>query len=208
MFSRIHRKKPAPAQKDFAGSPLRHFLSGHPLSGPFPKGFQSVSLGMGCFWGAERLFWSLEGVHVTAAGYQGGFLQNPSYEQVCSGRSGHVEVVRIIFDPLVISFEKLLKVFWENHDPTQGMRQGNDVGSQYRSAIFTSNRYQQDMARQSRDAYEAVLKANGFGPITTEIADGEKFYPAEEYHQQYLAKNPNGYCGLKGSGVDCPLDMA
>jgi len=189
-------------------SSAHHFVSGHSLGGPFPDGLQTVCFGMGCFWGAERLFWSLEGVYVTAVGYQGGHDKNPTYQAVCSGKTGHAEIVKIIFDPARISFEKLLKIFWEQHDPTQGMRQGNDVGSQYRSAIFVQNAEQKKQAEQSRHEYDAVLQASGFSPITTEIALGQTFYIAEEYHQQYLAKNPNGYCGIKGSGIACPIALS
>jgi len=190
-----------------ASSAQRHFISGHSLTGPFPDGFQTVCFGMGCFWGAERLFWSLTGVYVTAVGYQGGHDKNPTYQAVCSGKTGHAEIVKIIFDPAQISFGHLLKTFWEQHDPTQGMRQGNDVGSQYRSAIFVQSEEQKKQAEQSKIKYDAVLQANGFAPITTEIGLGETFYIGEEYHQQYLAKNPGGYCGIKGSGVACPIAL-
>jgi peptide-methionine (S)-S-oxide reductase len=182
-----------------------HFVSGHPLKGPYPEGSETIYLGLGCFWGAERLFWQLPGVYVTAVGYQGGITPNPSYEEVCSGRTGHTEAVMVVYDPGKISLDTLLKTFWEEHDPTQGMRQGNDVGTQYRSAIYTTSDAQAEAVRASRDRYAAGLKAAGRGEITTEIAPAGPFYFAETYHQQYLAKNPNGYCGLQGTGVSCPM---
>lgn len=184
-----------------------HFVNGAPLQGPFPTGSEEAVLGMGCFWGVERLFWKLPGVLVTAAGYAGGETQNPTYEEVCSGRTGHGEVVRVIFDPAVISYEALLKAFWENHDPTQGMRQGGDIGAQYRSAIYTLNEAQRAAAERSRSAYAAALAGRGLPPITTEITPAGPFYYAEAYHQQYLAKNPGGYCGLGGVGVSCPIGL-
>lgn len=185
-----------------------HFVNGRPLKGPYPDGMQSVLFGMGCFWGAERKFWELgDAVHVTAAGYAGGFTPNPTYEEVCSGRTGHNEVVLVVFDPKQISFARLLQVFWENHDPTQGMRQGNDVGTQYRSGIYTSRDEHRAQAESARDAYQRELKARGFGDITTEIEAAGPFYFAEDYHQQYLAKNPAGYCGLGGTGVSCPVGL-
>jgi len=196
-----------PSLAKSGASSARHFISSHSLTGPFPDGSQVVCFGMGCFWGAERLFWSLQGVYVTAVGYQGGHDINPTYEAVCKGETGHTEVVKIVFDPAQISFKKLLKIFWEQHDPTQGMRQGNDVGTQYRSAIFTQNDEQKIQAEQSKIEYDAVLQDNGFAPITTEIGIGDTFYIGEEYHQQYLAKNPNGYCGIKGSGIACPIAL-
>ncbi len=197
-----------PITKKYATSAQRHFVSGNSLVGPFPDGLEIIYFGMGCFWGAERLFWSLIGVYVTAVGYQGGHDKNPTYQAVCTGKTGHAEIVKIVFDPAQISFGKLLKTFWEQHDPTQGMRQGNDVGSQYRSAIFVQNAEQIKQAEQSRLEYDAVLQANGFSPITTEIALDQTFHIAEEYHQQYLAKNPNGYCGIRGSGVACPIALS
>jgi peptide-methionine (S)-S-oxide reductase len=184
-----------------------HFVNGAPLQGPFPSGSEEAVLAMGCFWGVERLFWKLPGVLVTAAGYAGGETPNPTYEEVCSGRTGHAEVVRVIFDPTVISYETLLKAFWENHDPTQGMRQGGDIGTQYRSAIYTLNEAQRAAAERSRAAYAAALAGRGLGPITTEITPAGPFYYAEAYHQQYLAKNPGGYCGLGGVGVSCPIGL-
>ena len=185
--------------------PARHFVFGTPLDGPFAAGTERAVFGMGCFWGAERYFYRTEGVVSTAVGYAGGFTPNPTYEEVCSGRTGHTEVVRVIFDPARISYEALLRVFWESHDPTQGMRQGNDVGTQYRSAIYTFGDAQARTARASRDRYAAALRARGHGDISTEIAPAGEFYFAEEYHQQYLAKNPGGYCGHGGTGVSCPL---
>lgn len=182
-----------------------HFVSGHPLKGPFPAGSETIYFGLGCFWGAERLFWKLPGVYVTAVGYQGGATLNPTYEEVCSGRTGHAEAVMVVYEPGKTSLDALLKIFWEEHDPTQGMRQGNDVGTQYRSAIYTTSQAQAETVRASRDRYSARLKQTGRGEITTEIAPAGPFYFAETYHQQYLAKNPNGYCGLQGTGVSCPI---
>lgn len=185
-----------------------HFVNGHPLQGPYPEGLQQAVFGMGCFWGAERKFWELgEGVYVTAVGYAGGITPNPTYEETCSGRTGHTEVVLVVFDPRKISYDRLLQVFWENHDPTQGMRQGNDIGTQYRSAIFTFGAEQAEAAQASKAAFGRALAAQGYGPITTEIAPERKFYFAEDYHQQYLAKNPAGYCGLGGTGVSCPIGV-
>ena len=184
----------------------RHFVNGHPLKPPYPAGLEQAVFGLGCFWGAERKFWELgDGVYVTAVGYAGGHTQNPTYEEVCSGRTGHTEVVLVVFDPAKISYDRLLKAFWENHNPTQGMRQGNDVGTQYRSAIYTSNDAQAAAAVASKASYQKALKAKGLDVITTEIAPAGPFYFAEDYHQQYLAKNPAGYCGLGGTGVSCPL---
>lgn len=185
-----------------------HFVSGRPLKGPYPEGSEIIYFGLGCFWGAERLFWQQPGVYVTASGYQGGSTPNPSYEEVCSGRTGHAETVMVVYEPDTVSLESLLKTFWEEHDPTQGMRQGNDVGTQYRSAIYTTSTAQAEIVRASRERYAARLKAAGRGEITTEIAPAGPFYFAETYHQQYLAKNPNGYCGLRGTGVSCPIPMA
>jgi peptide-methionine (S)-S-oxide reductase len=183
--------------------PERHAVNGTPLEGPFAAGLEQAVFGMGCFWGAERKFWQQSKVFTTAVGYAGGTTRNPTYEEVCSGRTGHTEVVLVVFDPAKISYSDLLKVFWENHDPTQGMRQGNDVGTQYRSAIYTFSAEQQAAAEASRDRYETALREKGFRPITTEIVKAPEFYYAEEYHQQYLAKNPNGYCGIGGTGVKC-----
>ena len=186
----------------------RHYVNDHPLCPPFPAGMERAVLGLGCFWGAERKFWTQPGVYTTAVGYAGGFTPNPTYEEVCSGLTGHAEVVLVMFDPMIIAYERLLEAFWESHDPTQGMRQGNDVGTQYRSAIFTYGPEQQSLAIRVRDAYQARLEAAGFGPITTEIAAAGPFYYAEDYHQQYLGKNPMGYCGLGGTGVGCPEGLA
>ena len=184
--------------------PPGHFVHGRPIAPPFPEGTRSAVFGLGCFWGAERTFWRLEGVYSTAVGYAGGFTKNPTYEEVCSGRTGHSEVVLVVYDPRVIDFEDLLQVFWESHDPTQGMRQGNDVGTQYRSVIFVDDDERLRTAEASRDAYQPGLTAAGYGAVTTEIRTAPPFYHAEEYHQQYLAKNPGGYCGLGGTGVACP----
>lgn len=187
--------------------PARHYVNNHPLQPPFPAGLEQALFGMGCFWGAERKFWTQPGIYSTAVGYAGGFTPNPTYEEVCSGRTGHTEAVRVIFDPAVIRYEQLLRIFWESHDPTQGMRQGNDVGTQYRSAIYTDNDAQRAAALASRDAYQQALIAAGRGPIATEITNAPLFYYAEDYHQQYLAKNPGGYCGLGGTGVRCPQGL-
>jgi peptide-methionine (S)-S-oxide reductase len=187
--------------------PERHFVNGNRLTPPFPGGMEIALFAMGCFWGAERKFWEAEGVYSTAVGYAGGSTPNPTYEEVCSGLTGHAEVVRVVFDPRGTSFSALLKIFWEEHDPTQGMRQGNDVGTQYRSAIYCTSRAQQDEAEKSRALYQGLLARAGFGPITTEIREAPEFYYAEEYHQQYLAKNPWGYCGLGGTGVGCPVGV-
>src|SRR3954462_7564399 len=182
-----------------------HFVLGTPIAPPFPDGLEQAVVGMGCFWGAERVFWLAPGVYSTAVGYAGGFTPNPSYEEVCSGRTGHTEAVLVVFDPAKTSYEALLKLFWENHDPTQGMRQGNDVGTQYRSAIYATTPEQLEAAKASRETFQAELGTSGYGQITTEIAEAGPFYYAEAYHQQYLAKNPNGYCGLGGTGVSCPI---
>jgi peptide-methionine (S)-S-oxide reductase len=184
----------------------RHYVNGQPLRGEF-AGMQQVQFGMGCFWGAERKFWTLPGVITTAVGYSGGFTPNATYEEACSGETGHAETVLVVYDPHQIDFEELLKVFWESHNPTQGMRQGNDEGSQYRSAIYTTTPEQADIAARSRDAYQKLLADKGYGSITTEIAPAGPFYYAEDYHQQYLAKNPRGYCGLGGTGVSCPIGL-
>ena len=185
--------------------PERHFVSGRPLVGPYPAGLEEAVFGLGCFWGAERAFWQAPGVWVTAVGYAGGTTPNPTYEEVCSGRTGHTEAVLVVYDPKVTSYDALLKLFWEAHDPTQGMRQGNDVGTQYRSAIYTFSPHQAALAEASRAAYQRQLEAAELGKITTEIREAPPFYFAEDYHQQYLAKNPYGYCGLGGTGVSCPL---
>ncbi|MBG6067848.1 peptide-methionine (S)-S-oxide reductase [Micromonospora ureilytica] len=188
----------------------RHEVLGTPLKGPFPEGLQVAVFGMGCFWGAERLFWTLPGVYTTSAGYAGGITKNPTYEETCSGRTGHAEVVQVVYDPSKINYEDLLKVFWENHDPTQGMRQGNDVGTQYRSAIYTTTDEQRTIAESSRDAFQPIVTRAGKGEITTEIAPLGSYYFAEDYHQQYLAptKNPNGWCGIGSNGMTCPVGVA
>jgi peptide-methionine (S)-S-oxide reductase len=188
--------------------PAKHFVSGAPLDGPYPADTELALFAMGCFWGAERKFWETNGVIATAVGYAGGSTPNPTYREVCSGQTGHAEVVRVAFDPKVVRYEDLLRVFWENHDPTQGMRQGNDVGTQYRSAIYTHGEVQARAAEAARAAYQRVLGDAGFGAITTEIAPAPAFYFAEDYHQQYLAKNPGGYCGIGGTGVSCPIGLA
>jgi peptide-methionine (S)-S-oxide reductase len=188
--------------------PDAHFVNTHRIAAPFPDGLRRAMFAMGCFWGAERKFWQLEGVYTTAVGYAAGHTENPTYQEVCSGMTGHAEVVLVVFDPKVVASDDLLKVFWENHDPTQGMRQGNDVGTQYRSGIYYFDDEQRRAAERSRDVYQQRLTAAGHGPITTEIVPAPEFYYAEEYHQQYLAKNPNGYCGLGGTGVTCPVGVA
>jgi peptide-methionine (S)-S-oxide reductase len=188
--------------------PASHFVNGARLEPPFPEGTELALFGLGCFWGAERKFWQTPGVVSTSAGYAGGSTPNPTYREVCSGRTGHTEAVRVVFDPGKLSYAELLRVFWEAHDPTQGMRQGNDVGTQYRSAIYTYGAEQARAATASRDEYQRALEAAGIGPITTEIREAPEFYYAEDYHQQYLAKNPGGYCGIGGTGVACPIGLA
>jgi peptide-methionine (S)-S-oxide reductase len=197
-----------PGRSERMPIPARHFVSKAPLDGPFPDGLELALFGMGCFWGAERKFWEAPGIVSTAVGYAGGDTPNPTYQEVCSGLTGHAEVVRALFDPAVTSYEALLKLFWENHDPTQGMRQGNDVGTQYRSVIFYYSDAQRSAAETSRDIYQRELENARYGPITTEILPVQEFYFAEDYHQQYLAKNPAGYCGLGGTGVGCPVGVA
>jgi len=187
--------------------PERHAVLGTPLQPPFPEGIETIYVGMGCFWGAERVFWQTPGVYTTAVGYAGGYTPNPTYEEVCSGSTGHTEAVLVVFDPARISRDEILRAFWENHDPTQGMRQGNDVGTQYRSAVYASDDGQLAAAEASRDAFQTALSAAGRGEISTEIRPAGPFYYAEAYHQQYLAKNPNGYCGLGGTGVSCPIGL-
>ena len=194
-----------PGRSEPIDIPQRHFVNGHPLAGPYPAGFEKAVFGLGCFWGAERVFWQAPGVWVTAVGYAGGTTPNPTYEEVCSGRTGHTEAVLVVYDPAVTSYDALLKLFWESHDPTQGMRQGNDVGTQYRSAIYTFSPEQRSTAEATREAYQPRLDTARYGAISTEIADAPPFYFAEAYHQQYLAKNPHGYCGLGGTGVACPI---
>jgi peptide-methionine (S)-S-oxide reductase len=187
--------------------PGEHFVLGTPLTPPWPDGMQTVVVGMGCFWGAERKFWQLDGVYSTAVGYAGGFTPNPTYEETCSGRTGHTEAVLVVFDPQKVSFERVLQVFWENHDPTQGMRQGNDVGTQYRSAVYTTDPSQTAVVESSRAMYQERLAESKYGDITTEVKPLTAFFYAEPYHQQYLAKNPNGYCGIGGTGVSCPIGL-
>ena len=208
LNKKLHMPNPhdaLPGREHPIPTAANHFVSGRPLKGPYPDGMETAMFGLGCFWGAERLFWQTEGVWVTAVGYAGGVTPNPTYQETCTGLTGHAEVVLVVFDPEVVSYADLLKIFWEEHDPTQGMRQGNDVGTTYRSAIYTFGEEQQRQAIASRDAYQASLKAAGRGGITTEIAPAGPFYFAETYHQQYLAKNPRGYCGLQGTGVSCPV---
>jgi peptide-methionine (S)-S-oxide reductase len=187
--------------------PETHFVNGHRITPPFPEGLETAVFGMGCFWGAERKFWESPGVYSTAVGYAGGSTPNPTYREVCSGMTGHTEVVLVVFDPKLTSYEGMLRLFWENHDPTQGMRQGNDVGTQYRSAIYTYSPEQHRTAEATRDAYQHRLDAAGYGPITTEVLEAPTFYYAEDYHQQYLEKNPGGYCGIGGTGVTCPVGV-
>ena len=197
-----------PGRSAAVAVPKEHFVNhGRPIKGPYPEGLEVAAFGLGCFWGAERKFWQQDGVWTTAVGYAGGETPNPSYQEVCSGETGHTEMVLVVFDPAKVSYGQLLKVFWENHDPTQGMRQGNDIGTQYRSAIYTYSDQQQRQAEASRDAYQGALKAAGRGAITTEILAAPEFYFAEDYHQQYLAKNPGGYCGIGGTGVSCPAGV-
>ena len=191
------RVDPLPTARD-------HFVNGRALKGPYPEGFAQAMFGMGCFWGVERMFWEMQGVWVTASGYAGGFTRNPTYKEVCTGMTGHNEVVLVVYDPSMLSYDGLLKAFWENHDPTQGMRQGNDVGTQYRSGIYAFDDEQRAKALQSKDAYSRSLKEIGLGQVTTEVAEAPEFYFAEDYHQQYLAKVPGGYCNLRGTGVECP----
>ena len=203
----IDQQNALPGRSTPIGVPARHFVLDAPLAPPFPEGSQIAYVAMGCFWGAERVFFETPGVISTAVGYQGGFTPNPTYEEVCSGRTGHAEAVQVVFDPEAISYERILSLFFENHDPTQGFRQGNDVGTQYRSAIYTCTPSQAGMATIAAAAFGEQLELRGFGPVTTQIADAGPFYFAEEYHQQYLAKNPSGYCGLGGTGVSCPVGL-
>jgi len=196
-----------PGRDETMPVPARHEVLDAPIAPPFPDGLEQAVVGMGCFWGAERIFWQAPGVYTTAVGYAGGFTKNPTYEEVCSGRTGHTEAVLVVFDPEQTSYEEILRLFWENHDPTQGMRQGNDAGTQYRSLILATTPAQREAAERSRAMFQQALAAEGYGQITTEIADGDTFFYAEPYHQQYLAKNPNGYCGLGGTGVYCPIGL-
>ena len=212
LFSRHKSRMPSP-EEALPGRdeemPLsnRHLVKGTPLRPPFPDGMETAVFGMGCFWGAERKFWTAPGVYTTAVGYAGGYTPNPTYEEVCSGRTGHTEAVLVVFDPAVTSYDALLRIFWESHDPTQGMRQGNDVGTQYRSAVYASSPEQLAAAEASREAYQEMLAKAGYGEITTELREDTRFYYAEDYHQQYLARHPNGYCGLGGTGVSCPVGL-
>jgi len=203
----VSREEALPGRDESTPVPERHEVLGTPLQPPFPDTLERVVVGMGCFWGAERVFWGADGVFTTAVGYAGGYTPNPTYEEVCSGRTGHAEAVLVVFDPGAISTEEVLRLFWENHDPTQGMRQGNDVGTQYRSAVYWTSEAQRELAEASRDAFQAELTRAGYGEVTTELAEAGPFYYAEPYHQQYLAKNPNGYCGLGGTGVSCPVGL-
>src|SRR3954470_13627574 len=212
LFSRAKTRMPdaseaLPGRAEALPAPARHDVLGNPIAPPFPEGLQTAVFGLGCFWGAERIFWQAPGVWTTAAGYAGGLTPNPTYEEVCGGLTGHTEVVLVVFDPNRISYDALLKIFWESHDPTHGMRQGNDVGTQYRSAIYTYSSEQRRAAEASRERYQERLASAGYGPITTEIRDAPEFYFAEDYHQQYLAKNPFGYCGLGSTGVSCPVGV-
>jgi peptide-methionine (S)-S-oxide reductase len=202
-----HPRDILPGRPEPIVEPGAHFVNGHPLAAPYPDGLEIADLAMGCFWGAEKQLWPIPGVWVTAVGYQGGTTPNPTYREVCTGHTGHAEVVRVVFDPAVVSYERLLRTFWESHDPTQGYRQGNDVGTQYRSAIFVHGEAQLAVALASRDLYAAELAKAGYGEITTEIAEAPAFYFAEEYHQQYLAKNPAGYCPDHSTGVSCPTGL-
>jgi peptide-methionine (S)-S-oxide reductase len=196
-----------PGRDETMPVPAAHEVLGNPIAPPFPAGLEQAVIGLGCFWGAERIFWNAPGVYTTAVGYAGGFTPNPTYEEVCSGRTGHTEAVLVVFDPKQTSYEEILRLFWEGHDPTQGMRQGNDRGTQYRSAIYTADESQRAVAEATRERFQAGLAKAGYGEITTEIAEAGPFYYAEPYHQQYLAKNPNGYCGLGGTGVACPVGL-
>jgi peptide-methionine (S)-S-oxide reductase len=211
MFSKAKtmpsKAEALPGRAEPIAVPEKHFVNGHRLEAPFPDGLERAMFGMGCFWGVERKFWQLKGVYTTAVGYAAGQTPNPTYREVCTGMTGHAEVVLVVFDPHVITYDELLRTFWENHDPTQGMRQGNDAGTQYRSGIYTFNADQQDAAERTRRLFQAKLTDAGYGAITTEILPAPTFYYAEDYHQQYLAKNPNGYCGVDGTGVTCPIGV-
>jgi len=213
LFSRhktdlIDANDALPGRAEEMPVPTGHFVNGHALKPPFPDGFETAIFGMGCFWGAERKFWETPGVWSTAVGYAGGFTPNPTYHETCTGKTGHAEVVLVVFDPKVVTYEQLLKLFWESHDPTQGMRQGNDVGTTYRSAIYYADEAQHEAAERTQKSFQDVLSKGGYGQITTEIAPAGAFYYAEAYHQQYLAKNPGGYCGLGGTGMTCPVGVA
>jgi peptide-methionine (S)-S-oxide reductase len=206
--TQVSPEEALPGRDERMTVPERHEVLGTPLQPPFPGGLEQAVVGMGCFWGAERVFWRAEGVYTTAVGYAGGYTPNPTYEEVCSGRTGHTEAVLVVFDPARISYDEILRLFWENHDPTQGLRQGNDVGTQYRSALYWTSEAQREAAEASRALFRAELERAGYGEITTELAEAGLFYYAEPYHQQYLAKNPNGYCGLGGTGVACPVALS
>jgi len=213
MFSRhktemVDERDALPGRDQPMPVPTEHHVNGHRLVPPFPEGLRTAAFAMGCFWGAERRFWQTEGVWSTAVGYTGGYTPNPTYEEVCSGRTGHAEAVLVVYDPAKVSYEQLLKVFWESHDPTQGMRQGNDIGTQYRSAIYYADEAQREAAERSKKAFQEVLSGARYGEITTEVAPAGPFYYAEGYHQQYLSKNPGGYCGLGGTGMSCPIGVA
>jgi peptide-methionine (S)-S-oxide reductase len=213
MFGKNHSQLPGadealPGRPTEMPVPAKHFVNGHPLKAPFPDGLETAMFGMGCFWGAERKFWEATGVYTTAVGYAAGLTPNPTYQEVCSGRTGHNEVVLVVFDPKQITYDQILKIFWESHDPTQGMRQGNDFGTQYRSGLYYFTDAQRQAAELSRDMFQEALTAKRYGTITTEVLPAPTFYYAEEYHQQYLAKNPAGYCGLGGTGVSCPIGVA
>jgi peptide-methionine (S)-S-oxide reductase len=203
----IDAERALPGRETEIPVPDKHFVLGTPLKPPFPEGLQTAVFGMGCFWGAERMFWEADGVYTTAVGYAGGYTPNPTYEEVCSGSTGHTEAVLVVFDPQKTSYDEMLRIFWENHDPTQGMRQGNDVGTQYRSSIYLTDPSQAEAAEKSLRMYNDKLAQSGYGEITTEIKSDQPFYYAEDYHQQYLAKNPNGYCGIGGTGVSCPIGL-
>ena len=203
----IAPERALPGRAETMPVPERHEVLGNPITPPFPEGYETAVFGMGCFWGAERLFWQADGVWTTAVGYAGGYTPNPTYEEVCSGSTGHTEAVLVVFDPAKTSYSEMLRIFWEGHDPTQGMRQGNDLGTQYRSAVYWTSDAQREAAEASKQAYDQELQAAGHGEITTEIAEAGPFYYAESYHQQYLAKNPNGYCGLGGTGVACQIGV-
>jgi peptide-methionine (S)-S-oxide reductase len=204
----VDAERALPGRDTTMAVPARHEVLGTPLTPPFPDGLETAVFGLGCFWGAERIFWQAPGVYTTAVGYAGGLTPNPTYEEVCSAQTGHTEAVLVVYDPARTSYDALLKLFWEGHDPTQGMRQGNDVGTQYRSAVYWTSEEQRDAALRSRETYQETLREAGYGEITTEIAEAGPFYYAEDYHQQYLAKNPMGYCGLGGTGVSCPVGLA
>jgi peptide-methionine (S)-S-oxide reductase len=210
MTQMVSPERALPGREEPIPVPPRHEILDAPLAPPYPDGAEIGEFALGCFWGAERVFWQTPGVLSTSVGYEGGYTPNPTYEEVCSGRTGHTETVRVVYDPVQVSYEDLLRVFWESHDPTQGMRQGNDIGTQYRSAIFYRDENQRKLAEASRAAYQKVLITSGYGPITTEVTRGTDFYFAEDYHQQYLSdsKNPDGYCGIAGTGLSCPIGVA